>query len=703
MAGLDIDYYLSVGSRRYYKGYFEQEELSRVRRGIVRFLGDDAAFDRCVAEIGAVMHRMRRVGDAFAGRGPAERFQLYCDLLCEYIAYYNSVITDAFYADVFALVDAELPEESRFAVKGIRDALFATDNIDLLTHAQSVDLLAMSRRYVDGQDVAHDVAAFVERYRSTTVSSGSPDGISADEVRDHLGRQTPSSVRSENAFLENLHFRYRHAREWSEGTSALLGLRHETEVLVRRAAELSYLKIKMREEFQEFKVTVRRTFLRDLVADIGKGEFDHMRIDEIADFIRDGSRVDPAELGRRRETTVFVLDGEEIAFLDAVPDGVEIRGGPGASWQQLSGDVLVGTGTRTYRVRRVEQDEAGLTGFDRFVDEVGSAEDVAVVTNVLRPHLVPKLKRFGALITQYGGYTSHASVLCRELGINSMISVEGLLDALDTDDHIDVDFDLGTIVRSQGGTGPAPTPIPRFVGLDEERHAGPEDVGAKAARLMRINRTATVANGFVATSRALKDIDDPEVREALRARVASLDCARLVIRSSHESEDGAGGSYAGLFESYVDVDAQDWKTVLELVKAVHSSPRAAQVREYGSPEGDMSVLVQEQISADVSGVVLSSCTFDGLDYLLVEYVAGDLWFLMQGDVTPFSSYISKADVLKDGAVVRAYPAIVSEPLRAAFRNLARTATALERLFSGRVQIEWGMRDGELYIFQVRPY
>lgn len=703
MARLDIDYYLSIGTNRYYKGYFNEAELTRVREGIVRFLLDDATYYRCVSEIHHVLGQLRSSGESLAGRDLFEQFELYCHLLCEYIAYYNSVITDTFYVNVFDLVDAELSHETRFAAKAIKDSLFATNNNDLLTHAQTVDMLAISRQYLDGQNVDEDIERFVERYRSTTISSGSPNGITATEVKDHLSQQTASSVRSEEAFLGNLHFRYSNAEAWSERTASAISLSDTTRLLIRRARELSHLKIKMREEFQDFKVTVRGLFLRELIAEVGKHRFDYMRIDEIADFIRHGAQVPDAEISRRRELTVFELVGDDIAFLDAIPQSTEIQGGRDSSQHELSGDVLIGAGSRRYRVQKVEQHEKGLSSFDEFIDATDATEDVAVITNVLRPHLVPKLRKFGALITQYGGYTSHASVLCRELGINSMISVNGLLDALETDDHIEVDFDRGTITKLVD-VGTSTSAMPDIViDLRDERRRSAREVGAKAANLMRISEAAIIANGFVVTSHALRNIDDGGVQDVILNAVASLRCDRLVIRSSHEGEDSTRGSYAGLFESYVDVDAGDPDTIIKLARAVYGSQHADSMGDYGRAEGDMSVIVQEMISADMSGVVLTSNTFDGLDYMLVEYVVGDLWHLMQGDVTPLSSYIRKVDVIDDREAYRAYPAIISEPVDHAFRSLAKIAMDLERRFSRRVQIEWGMRDETIYIFQARPY
>ncbi|WP_169797016.1 PEP/pyruvate-binding domain-containing protein [Streptacidiphilus griseoplanus] len=703
MARLDIDYYLSIGTNRYYKAYFEAAGLARVREGIVRFLLDEDTYKRCISGIYDVLERMRNSDEAFAGLALSEQFELYCNLLCEYIAYYNSVITDTFYANVFDLVDSELPPDTRFAAKAIKDSLFATNNNELLTHLQTVDMLAMSQQHLSGQSVDEEIERFVEKYRSTTISSGSPNGITPTEVKDHLSQQTPTSVQLEKAFLDNLHFRYSHAEAWSERTASAINLSEETRLLIRHTCELSYLKILMREEFQKFKVTTRSRFLNGLIKEIGKQQFDYMLIDEIADFIRYGRRVSDAEISRRQKLVIFELAEGAISFSGVVPQGIEIESGRDSSRNELSGDVLIGAGSKKYRVKKVEQHEEGLNSFDEFIEATEAKEDVAVITNVLRPYLVPKLRKFGALVTQYGGYTSHASVLCRELGISSMINVPGLLDSLETNDHIEIDFDRGTIRRLDDVSLSESAANKIVVNLDEESGYATREIGAKAANLMKINKSARIAEGFVITSHALRNIDDEDVRQVILERLASMKCDRIVIRSSHESEDSSTGSYAGLFESYVDVDVSDSDNVIELARSVYRSQQANSIDKYGKAEGDMSAIVQEMISADVSGVILTSNSFNGYDYMLLEYVVGDLCHLMQGDVTPLISYIRKVDIIDDSESYCAYPAIITEPLAGLFKSLMKIAVDLENQFSRRVQIEWGIRNETIYIFQVRPY
>ena len=427
-----------------------------------------------------------------------------------------------------------------------------------------------------------------------------------------------------------------------------------------------------------------------------------MRIDEIGDFIRNGRRVPDTEISKRQRLTVFELKDDSIGFLDAIPQYIKIESGR-SSWHELSGDVLIGSGSKRYRVKKVEQHAEGLSSFNEFIDTTDAKGEVAVVTNVLRPYLVPKLRNFGALITQYGGYTSHASVLCRELGINSMISVNGLLDALETDDYIEVDFNHGT-VRKLNNVELSNSPMTEIVvDLNHKQDYTNKEVGAKAANLIKVSKTSRIVEGFVITSHALKNLNDKYIREVIMEKIASLNCDRLIIRSSHENEDSNVGSYAGLFESYVNVNASDSDKVFELARAVCQSQQTDAIDNYGKVEGGMSVIVQEMISADISGVILTSNVFNGYDYMLFEYIVGDLWYLMQGDVTPLSAYVNKVDILDNSESYCTYPAIITEPLAGLFKSLARIAVDLERHFSHRIQIEWGIRDQTIYIFQARPY
>ena len=156
-------------------------------------------------------------------------------------------------------------------------------------------------------------------------------------------------------------------------------------------------------------------------------------------------RISEQKISERKSCVVFELRDNTIHCLKEIPTYVKID--DEFKRETLTGDVLIGTGVKRYKVRKIEQNEEGLSSFNEYIEREHNKQNVAGITNVLRPFLVPKLKKFGVLMTQYGGYTSHASVLCRELGIYSIISVDGLMDSLQTDDFIEIDFNNGIIKK----------------------------------------------------------------------------------------------------------------------------------------------------------------------------------------------------------------------------------------------------------------
>ena len=59
MAGLDVDYYFSVGKKRWYKAYMEEDEILNNRKKMFAFLKNDDKYNKCIAEIYEIMDMMK--------------------------------------------------------------------------------------------------------------------------------------------------------------------------------------------------------------------------------------------------------------------------------------------------------------------------------------------------------------------------------------------------------------------------------------------------------------------------------------------------------------------------------------------------------------------------------------------------------------------------------------------------------------------
>ena len=75
---------------------------------------------------------------------------------------------------------------------------------------------------------------------------------------------------------------------------------------------------------------------------------------------------------------------------------------------------------------------------------------VSIATN---PDLVPAMEKAAAILTDYGGVTSHAAIVSRELGIPCVIGLSTATKVLKDGDLVEVDATRGVVLRLQRKTG----------------------------------------------------------------------------------------------------------------------------------------------------------------------------------------------------------------------------------------------------------
>jgi phosphoenolpyruvate synthase/pyruvate phosphate dikinase len=153
-------------------------------------------------------------------------------------------------------------------------------------------------------------------------------------------------------------------------------------------------------------------------------------------------------------------------------------------------------------------------------------------------------------------------------------------------------------------------------------------VGRKAATLGELKRAGfPVPEGVVLTTEALVrtltaaglDADakpeqvqavelPPEVAEAVAAAAERLGGGRLAVRSSGVDEDLAGASYAGQYESVLDVPGDRLaEAVRRCWASVFSEHVVAYRRAHGGGSGAaMAVLVLPMVAAEAAGVAFSA-------------------------------------------------------------------------------------------------
>ena len=231
--------------------------------------------------------------------------------------------------------------------------------------------------------------------------------------------------------------------------------------------------------------------------------------------------------------------------------------------------------------------------------------------------------------------------------------------------------------------------------LSDVRMADRADVGGKAASLGELLAMGVRVPAGVVLSARGAELPADERGSMVRTAMAGLDSGPFAVRSSGVSEDGAERSFAGLYESVLDVRPDE---VPEAVDRVLASAGAARVAGY-APSGDarMAVIIQRMITPVAAGVVLTADPINGDrgvsvvtavrgtgDRLVSGHASGDEWAVTDG----------RAEARR-----RPESAIDADQARTVAREARRIADARRT----PQDIEWAIdRDGTLWILQARP-
>src|SRR5215216_2248625 len=144
-----------------------------------------------------------------------------------------------------------------------------------------------------------------------------------------------------------------------------------------------------------------------------------------------------------------------------------------------------------------------------------------------------------------------------------------------------------------------------IVNLAEASAADRAMLGGKAATLAELSAAGfAVPPGIVVTASA---VDEPDLDGQLQKVAARLGGDRFAVRSSGPAEDLPDASYAGLYESYLDVPAEELGAAVRRWFAAAASERVAAYHDrHGSLTGGMAVLVQAMIDPIAAGVAFTA-------------------------------------------------------------------------------------------------
>jgi phosphohistidine swiveling domain-containing protein len=264
--------------------------------------------------------------------------------------------------------------------------------------------------------------------------------------------------------------------------------------------------------------------------------------------------------------------------------------------------------------------------------------------------------------------------------------------------------------------------VPSVITLDDAARLDPAEaqalLGTKAASLARLLAAGfPVPPGVVVTPPAAADWDQAYAQ--LRTHAAELSggqSQRFAVRSSASAEDLVGASFAGQYETVLDVRLEELPGA---VRRVFDSAASARVTAYrqahpeagttaaptGDPSGSgtgMAVLVQVMVAADAAGVAFTANPLSGDrdevvigavrglgERLVAGQATGDQWIVRDGQAT--CTRATEQAITVDQA-----------------RQVATLARRVHAHFGSPQDLEWAISTdpsgtaGGLWLLQARP-
>ena len=226
--------------------------------------------------------------------------------------------------------------------------------------------------------------------------------------------------------------------------------------------------------------------------------------------------------------------------------------------------------------------------------------------------------------------------------------------------------------------------------------------GGKAAGLSLLNKMGVpVPSGFV-INKTLDLAFDENDKEIIKNALSKLDGSKkLAIRSSACAEDGSERSFAGIFETKLNV-SNDIESVVEAIKFVNDSASTDVVKSYSNGEQQkMNIVIQEMVEPEIAGVLFTNAIdINGDDVVLFEAVEGLADKLVSGSANPAeiiakinNDEISPSNVRIEGSLINLKN----------LKNIFNYVNKIKKISDIPLDIEWCIdKNGNPYFVQARP-
>jgi pyruvate,water dikinase len=256
-------------------------------------------------------------------------------------------------------------------------------------------------------------------------------------------------------------------------------------------------------------------------------------------------------------------------------------------------------------------------------------------------------------------------------------------------------------------------------------HSDSEQCGGKGASLGELTHLGIrVPDAFV-----ISTVVNTETlfayKEDIFAAFNALQCEFVAVRSSATREDSLDDSFAGQFDTFLNVRRED---LLHFIQECYASLQSERIVSYSESKDidittlKLAVVVQKMVQSEISGIAFSAnpITKDETE-IMIEAGFGLGEYIVSGIITPDKYLFDKKSgalneikiqyqefqLIKEGG--RNTQAEVPLEKRNAqklpqkyYADLIQTILLVENHYHKPVDIEWAIEGGILFITQARP-
>lgn len=245
------------------------------------------------------------------------------------------------------------------------------------------------------------------------------------------------------------------------------------------------------------------------------------------------------------------------------------------------------------------------------------------------------------------------------------------------------------------------------------------NLGGKAYNLNLLKEICNVPDFFVIKFDSLEEIEKEETQKEIIKYYRKSGYNLVSVRSSATVEDSKQASFAGMFDSILNVDE---KELINSIKEVINSVKGNRVIEYCKIKNieyskiEMRIVIQKMVDARVSGVCFTRMP-ESNKSMMIETCYGLGEALVSGRVTPDNYIIDKNTLGIDDSSISYQNIMLKnneyQEVPSCERNSKKlTNNEIEELINVSLQvdnflklngadIEWAIEDNKLYILQAR--